>query len=129
MNTEHKCCCSCDKAKIAAWLVAIVGTFLLMAYLVKVMINRTAPPPVDQVRAAERAKALADVTAAGAEVLTTYGKVDEPKGIYRLPIEQAMKATVEEYKTPTAARTNLMARVEKATAAPPKAPEKPNQYE
>lgn len=122
-------CCCCDKAKLAAWIVAILGVFLLMAVLVKVMLATTAPPPVDRVRAAERAKALADVTAAGAEALTSYGVVDQGKGIYRLPIEQAMKNIVTEYKNPAAARTNLIARLEKATAVPPKAPEKPSVYE
>ncbi len=127
MKTD--CCCCCDKAKLAAWCVAVLGIFLLMAVLVKVMLNATAPPPVDQVRAAERAKALADVTAAGAEALASYGIVDQTKGIYRLPIAQAMKTIVTEYQNPAAARTNLMARLEKATAVPPKAPEKPSVYE
>ena len=127
MKTDCSCCC--DKAKLAAWFVAIVGVFLLMAVLVKVMLKTTAPPPVDRGRAAERAKALADVTAAGAETLASFGVVDQGKGIYRLPIEQAMKTVVAEYKNPAAARTNLIARLEKATAVPPKAPEKPSVYE
>jgi hypothetical protein len=32
-------------------------------------------------------------------------------------------------QNPAAARSNLIARVEKATAAPPKAPEKPSPFE
>ncbi|MBI5388580.1 MAG: hypothetical protein HZA90_28285 [Verrucomicrobia bacterium] len=127
MKTNTSSCC--DKAKVAAWVGAVVGTFLLMAFLVNIMLQQTAPPPVDQVRAAERAKARAEVLATGTETLTTFGKVDEAKGLYRVPIEQAMKATIAEYKNPAAARTNFIARVEKATAVPPKPPEKPNVYE
>lgn len=122
-------CCVCDRTRLTVWLVAVVGVCLLMAVLVKVMLDYTAPPPVDRARAAERAKALADINAAGAATLGSYGIVDQAKGIYRLPIDQAMQTILQEYKNPAAARTNLIARIEKATAAPPKAPEKPNIYE
>jgi hypothetical protein len=47
----------------------------------------------------------------------------------RLKIERAMELTIEEYKNPSAARTGLIARAEKAAAAPPKPPEVPGKYE
>ena len=125
-------CCCCDKAKVGAWIVGVAGTLLVMGVLVKVMLDRTAPPPVDAARVAERIKARQEITAGASEVLTTYGKVDEGKGVYRLPIDAAMRLTVQEWKNPAAARSNLLARLDKATAQPPpapKAPEKPNQYE
>jgi len=47
----------------------------------------------------------------------------------RLPIAEAKKLALRDWQNPAAARSNLIARVEKATAAPPKAPEKPNPFE
>ena len=61
--------------------------------------------------------------------LTTYGWVDQPKGVVRLPIAEAMQLTLRDWQNPAAARSNLIARVEKATAAPPAAPAKPSAFE
>ena len=47
----------------------------------------------------------------------------------RLPIAEAMKLALREWQNPAAARSNLIARVEKATAAPPTAPAKPSPFE
>jgi len=112
-----------------ALVAGILGTFLIVAALVWAMVHYTQPPPTED-RAAVRAKALADLRAAEAEALSTPGWVDQAKGIVRLPIQQAMQLTAAEWgQDPAAARSNLIARVEKATAAPPKAPEKPNPFE
>jgi hypothetical protein len=112
-----------------AWVVGILGSFLIIAALVWAMRHYTKPPSVED-RAAFRAKALAELRAAEAEALTTPAWVDKNKGIVRLPIEDAMKLVEREWaRDPGALRTNLVARVEKATAAPPKAPEKPSQFE
>ena len=40
-----------------------------------------------------------------------------------------MELTLQEWKDPVAGRSNLIARVEKATAPAPKPPEKPSIYE
>ena len=39
---------------------------------------------------------LAEVRAAESEKLSTYGWVDEEKGIVRIPIEEAMQKLIEE---------------------------------
>lgn len=112
-----------------AYFAGTVGTFLIVAALVWAMVHYTQPPPAED-RAAVRAKALAELRAAEAEALNNPGWIDQGKGIVRLPIEQAMKLAVAEWgQNPGAARSNLIARVEKATAAPPKAPEKPSPFE
>lgn len=128
MKNKMAECCG-DKARLTAWIVAVLGTFLLMWVLVKVMIHYTTPPPVGIERAQERAQALKDMRATVTEQLNSYGKIDEGKGIYRLPVEEAMKLVVNEWKNPAAARSNLIARVEKATAVPPPPPAAPNPYE
>lgn len=119
-----------DNSRTAlAFVAGILGTFLIVAALVWAMVHYTQPPPAED-RAAVRAKALAELRAAEAEALSTPAWIDQGKGIVRLPIEQAMKLVATEWgRNQPAARSNLIARVEKATAAPPKAPEKPSQFE
>jgi hypothetical protein len=93
------------------------------------MWHYTQPPPLGEDRVALRKKALADLRAAEATELESYGWVDQAKGVVRLPIREAMKLALREWQNPAAARTNLIARVEKATAVPPAAPAKPSQFE
>jgi hypothetical protein len=112
-----------------AYALGILGSFLIVAALVWAMLHYTQPPPLGEDRIAVRKKALAELRAIEAEELNTYGWVDQGKGVVRLPITEAMKITLRGWQNPAAARSNLIARVEKATAAPPKAPEKPSPFE
>lgn len=109
--------------------IAILGTFLLGVALFWAMRHYTQAPPVED-RARVRANALAELRAAEAEALTTAAWLDAGKGIVRLRIEDAMSIIQREWgKNPSAGRSNLIARVEKATVAPPKAPQKPSEFE
>jgi len=112
-----------------AYAVGIIGSFLIVAALVWAMRHYTQPPPLGEDRVAVRKKALAELRAAEAEELNTYAWLDQGKGIVRLPITEAMKLSLRQWQNPAAARSNLIARVEKATAAPPKAPETPSPFE
>ncbi|MGH9614286.1 MAG: hypothetical protein ACRD4P_14530 [Bryobacteraceae bacterium] len=112
------------------YVVAVLGAFLIVGALVRAMIHYTQPAPLGEDRALVRAKALADIRGAEAEALEYPGWVDQGKGVVRLPIEEAMKLVERDWsRDPAAARSNLIARVEKATALPPKAPEKPSPFE
>jgi len=110
-------------------VIGILGCFLIVAALVWAMRHYTQPPPLGEDRVALRKKALAELRASEAEELNSYGWLDPGKGIVRLPIADAMKLALRDWQNPAAARSNLVARVEKATAAPPKAPEKPSPFE
>ena len=112
-----------------AYTAAILGAFLLMFFLVRAMKRYTSPPPINQQRAQERLKALTDQRATSSDFLKNYAWQDQSKQIVRLPIERAMELVLEEWKNPVAARTNLIARMERATALPPKEPEKPSPLE
>lgn len=113
-----------------AYALAVLGSFLIVAALVWAMQRYTQPPPLGEDRAAARAKALAELRAAEADALEHAGWVDQTKGVVRLPIADAVKLVERDWgQNPAAARSNLIARVEKATAVPPKAPEKPSQFE
>ena len=111
------------------YVLAVLGALLIVAALVWEMQRYTQPPPLGQDRVALRKKALAELRAQEANELSSYGWVDQAKGVVRLPIAEAMKLALSEWQNPAAARSNLIARVEKATALPPKAPEKPSPFE
>lgn len=111
------------------YLLAIVGSFLIIGTLAWAIHRYTQPPPLAEDRAAVRAKALGEIRAAETEALNNVAWIDPAKGLVRLRIEDAMALVQREWRNPAAARSNLIARVEKATAVPPKAPEKPSQFE
>ena len=112
-----------------AYLIGIVGSLLIVAALIWAMWHYTQPPPLGEDRIALRKKALADLRAAEASELESYGWVDQAKGVVRLPINEAMKLALRDWQNPAAARSNLIDRVEKATFVPPPAPAKPSQFE
>ncbi len=115
---------------VLAYAIGIIGSFLILGGLAWAIYRYTQPAPLGEDRAAVRAKALAEIRAAEAEALQHPGWMDQAKGIVRLPIQDAMAIVERDWgKNPAAARSNLIARVEKATAQPPKAPEKPSQFE
>jgi hypothetical protein len=125
MNPE-----SCrQKARIAANMLAILGTFLVMAFLVALMRHYTPTPPLAADRAAERIKILADFKAVNAPLLEKYDWQDKDRGIVRVPVARAKELVLEEWQNPAAARSNLMERAAKAFAPAPKPPEPKNPYE
>jgi hypothetical protein len=125
MNPE-----SCrQKTRIAANVLAILGTFLVMAFLVALMRHYTATPSLSADRAAERMKILADFKAVNAPLLEKYDWQDKDKGIVRVPVARAKELVLEEWQNPAAARSNLMERAAKAFAPAPKPPEPKNPYE
>jgi hypothetical protein len=119
----------CKKCKGGVYAIAILGTFLIVGWLVALMIKYTKPAPIGQERAEERRKAAVQLEADNTQALNNYAWQDQGKAIVRLPVERALQLTLEESKNPAAARSNLLARLEKATAAPPKAPAQPSPYE
>jgi hypothetical protein len=112
-----------------AYLIGILGSLLIVVALIWAMQRYTQPPPLGEDRVAVRKKALADLRAAEANELENYGWVDQAKGVVRLPISEAKKLALREWQNPSAARSNLIARVEKAAAVPPPVPAKPSPFE
>jgi hypothetical protein len=119
-----------EKAKVTAWTVGSLGAFLIFGALVAAMWYYTRPAPLGEDRVALRTKARAEVRAAEADQLHNYGWVDATKGVVRLPVADAMKLALQQWQDPVAARSNLIARVEKAfPPPPPPPPAKPNPYD
>ena len=106
----------------------LVACFLFAAVVVKVKWS-VPVPAIDADRAAVRTKALAEIRAAENQALNHPGWINENRGLVRLPISVAMQITEREWQDPAAARSNLTARVERATAPVPKAAEKPSAFE
>ena len=109
------------KCGTAIYVVAILLTFALVGFLVWQMTKLSRPPAVSADRANARAKDNGDIRAAGAIALANWGHVDapptaRPNGIVRMPVEEAMKLTVQGYQDPARFRSNLVSRVEKANA-------------
>jgi len=113
----------------AVFGIAVMGAFLIVFFLVLAMRHFSQVPPLNATRAAERARALAEMRAADAEALANVGWVDQAKGIVRLPIADAMKLVEQNWKNPPAARSNLIEREEKASYVPPPPKPKPSEFE
>ena len=114
---------------LTATFVGVLGSFLIVAGLVWAMYHYTRPAPVGQAKADERKKNLTELRAAETDAVNNYGWVDQTKDLVRLPVARAVELTVQEYQNPAAARSNLVARSDKASIAPPKPGAPPNPFE
>ena len=80
------------------WRFAAGAIVLLLAFLLgaKVLTGLAPAPEEEAARAAERAKALADLQNENAQKLGTYGWVDKAKGTVQIPIDRAMELAIAE---------------------------------
>ncbi|MHB1308525.1 MAG: hypothetical protein ACYDC1_01455 [Limisphaerales bacterium] len=115
-----------DKAKIGAWFVGAAGTMLIVGGLAWFIIQRTQPVGVDVARAQLRAQYLVEIQAENAKAIHSFAEIDKNRGIWRIPVEQAVEMTLRLWQDPAAGRADLLARLATATA---KLPEKANEYE
>jgi hypothetical protein len=125
MNSEP----CCQKIRFGAYAAGLLGTFLIVALLVRLMQSYTEAPSISATRAAERMQIMSEFKAINAPLVEKYDWQDQAKGFVRIPIERAKELVLEEWQDPVAARSNLMARAAKAFAPAPKPPEKKNEYE
>lgn len=107
------------KTTVVIYFIGIVGSFLIMIGLIWIMYYYTRPPGVDQARAAERRKNLADLTAQTKEQLENYAFMNPVNGTIRVPIARAMELTVQEWQGSTNFHSNLVAHWQKSTNMPP----------
>ncbi|MGA7215975.1 MAG: hypothetical protein WCE49_01340 [Terrimicrobiaceae bacterium] len=80
------------------WRVVAGGMVLLLLFVIAVkLLTGFAPAPdEDAARAAERAKAYADLQAENAKRLENYAWVDKAKGTVQIPIDRAMDLAIAE---------------------------------
>jgi hypothetical protein len=93
----------------------VVGMLVILGAIVFAKLSLV-PPPIDAARAEARSKALAEIRATEEKALTQPAMLDAARGIVRLPIETAMTLAAQKWQDPAAARADLNARAEKATA-------------
>ena len=108
-----------------AFIVASV-IFAVLVVEVKLLVN---VPAIDADSAAVRTKALDEIRATESKSLNNAGWVDESRGIVRIPIATAIQIAAQEWQNPAAARADLIAREEKASAPAPVVAPKPNPFE
>lgn len=116
-----------NRASAAAVGLLIVSV-LFAAAAVKLKLTQ-ALPAIDEDRAMERTKALSEIRAIEEKSLETPGWIDQSHGVVRLPLETALSLAARQWQNPAAARAELIARQQKASAELPKAPEKPSAFE
>ncbi|MGC8989401.1 MAG: hypothetical protein ACP5MD_04705 [Verrucomicrobiia bacterium] len=112
-------------AAVLRWIVAglVVALFGVLSWAV---INRPAPLKVDEERSRLRRQYLQELQSSNRVALTTYGWIDSRSGMVRLPLDKAMEMSIQLWRDPASARSNLLERLAKATV---KLPPKPNIYE
>lgn len=116
-----------NRASAAA--IGFIVVSVIFAALTVGLILKAKAPAIDADRAAVRSKALAEIRATEEKALANVALIDPQRGIVRLPIETAMQMAAKAWQNPAGARTDLIARVEKATAELPKAPAQPSAFE
>lgn len=110
----------------ALGFLTVGGIFAALAVIVVFSVKA---PSVDADRATQRSAAFAEIRVAEEKALSTPAMIDAQKGIVRLPIERAIELAAQAWKNPAAARADLTAREEKATAAPPPVAAQPSAFE
>src|SRR5206468_12071139 len=117
--TEIRTTRPAEVGKLTVYAVAILAVLLIGYILIHAMRAYVPTEAVNAKRAAERAAAQAEVRATAQKELhgdAVY--INRNNGVVRLPIDRAMQLVVEGGKDPAAFRSNLLSRVEKATAPP-----------
>ena len=102
--------------------VLLAGVGLLVWWLAQ----RNQSPALDAARAQVRRGTLAALRAENEQALATYSLIDPTRGTWRLPVGRATELVLQFSQNPAAGRSNLLSRLDRATAKPP---EKPNPYE
>jgi hypothetical protein len=80
------------------WRILAGGMILILLFVlaVKLLTGLAPAPDEDAARAAERAKAYADLQAENAKKLESYAWADKAKGAVQIPIERAMELMIPE---------------------------------
>jgi hypothetical protein len=118
-----------DVNRASGAAIGFIIASVIFAVLVVIVKFSVKAPAIDAGRDATISKALFEIQTNEVALLNNVGWVDKPRGIVRLPIDAAIKMADDEWQNPAQARTDLIAREEKASAPLPKAPAKPNPFE
>lgn len=100
-----------------------------MAVLIAALRHYARVPGINQTRAVERLKILAEARQKAQPELENAGYIDQGKGVVRLPNKVATALAVQLWQDPVKARSNLLERASKAFFVPPPPPEPKSEFE
>ena len=118
-----------NKGGVFLRFLLAVALFCAMAALLRLTWESTRPPSIGAERAKLRKANLAELRSAEEEMLMSYGVVNAEKGIYRMPIDQAVQMMIQEWKQPEKGRQRMAERVDLAVAPPSPPLETPSEFE
>jgi len=75
-----------------------LGFILLFLLILWIAYLPYRPEPISEVQAKTRLENLQEIENASAETVSSYGVINPKDGVYRIPVDQAMKLTVEKYR-------------------------------
>lgn len=81
-----------------------IGAILIFVVILAIAYYPNRPDPISAKRATERSQIVAEVTAAQVQESDSFGWVNQPDGIVRIPVNLAMERTVEKYQKGDTAR-------------------------
>jgi hypothetical protein len=79
-------------------LMGGVGFILLFLLILWVAYLPYRPEPIAKLQGEERLRKLSEIQNEAKKKNTTYGVVNPNEGVYRIPVEEAMRLTVEEFR-------------------------------
>lgn len=117
---------STDVNRISGAAIGFIAASFIFILLAAIASFTRNVPAIDADRGNAISSALYQIRTNEVVSLNNAAWIDHDRGIVRLPIETAMQVAAQEWQNPAAARADLIARAQKATA-PVQA--KPNQFE
>lgn len=90
---------SSSNGSFTATVIAAIGglAIFLLILLVAYMPNKAEPAGDGVKTPAERKAALAELRGKEQTAASTYGWVDQPAGVVRLPLDRAIELTIQQY--------------------------------
>lgn len=85
--------------KITFSAIAMISVILLFLFILLVVYIPNRHTPVDQEIVAQRKARLSELKAKEADIVNSYGWIDQSTGITHIPVDAAMELVVQSYQS------------------------------